>query len=432
MAGIRLQPPDSFDFKSPDEWPRWKRRFQQFRLASGLSGRDQERQVCTLLYSMGDEAEDILRSTNISADERKVYNTVLEKFDEFFKVRKNITFERARFNWRSQGDSEASEQFITDLYRLAEDCEYGDLKDQMIRDRIVVGIRDRALSEKLQMDPDLTLEKAKTQVRQREAVHEQEQILKQPVETSVAAVHHKTTYKGNPSHGRKPQYSKKPAAPTPTKCTRCGREAHKRQQCPARDATCHKCNKKGHFGSQCFSKIGKRVGDITSADQGGQDFVYLSTLGGHSSECLCIPISINGIVVDFKVDTGAEVTAITRATYNLISTPTLDNPSKSLRGPDRKPLSTLGMIEARLSHEDRHCRQPVYVIQDLEQNLLGSPAIRELKILIPPRKTSSPRIPRYSRALAPYKVTFTFTSRMMLHHLLSTHPAMCHCPCDKK
>ena len=165
MAGIRLQPPDSFDFKSPDEWPRWKRRFQQFRLASGLSGRDQERQVCTLLYSMGDEAEDILRSTNISADERKVYNTVLEKFDEFFKVRKNITFERARFNWRSQGDSEASEQFITDLYRLAEDCEYGDLKDQMIRDRIVVGIRDRALSEKLQMDPDLTLEKAKMQVR---------------------------------------------------------------------------------------------------------------------------------------------------------------------------------------------------------------------------------------------------------------------------
>ena len=104
-------------------------------------------------------------------------------------------------------------------------------------------------------------------------------------------------------------------------------------------------------------------------------------MGGHSSECLCISISINGIVVDFKVDTGAEVTAITRATYNLISTPTLDNPSISLRGPDRKPLSTLGMIEARLSHEDRHCRQPVYVIQDLEQNLLGLPAIRELKIL---------------------------------------------------
>ena len=430
MAGIRLQPPDSFDFKSPNEWLRWKRRFQQFRLASGLSGGDQERQVCTLLYSMGDEAEDILCSTNISADKRKVYNTVLEKFDKFFKVRKNITFERARFNRRSQGDSESSEQFITDLYRLAEDCEYGNLTDQMIRDRIVVGIRDRALSEKLQMDPDLTLEKAKMQVRQREAIHEQEQILKQPVETSVAAVHHKTTYKGNPSHGRKPQYSKKPAAPTPTKCTHCGREAHKRQQCPARDATCHKCNKKGHFGSQCFSKIGKRVGDITSADQGGQDFAYLSTLGGHSSECLCIPISINGIVVDFKVDTGAEVTAITGATYNLISTPTLDNPSKSLRGPDRKPLSTLGMIEARLSHEDRYCRQPVYVIQDLEQNLLGLPALRELEILSFLQEINIPQEDIISSYPKVFQGLGTLQGDFHIHLKNDATPFALHTPCN--
>ena len=43
----------------------------------------------------------------------------------------------------------------------------------MIRDGIVVGIRDWALSKRLQMDPELTLEKAKMQVRQREAIHKQ-------------------------------------------------------------------------------------------------------------------------------------------------------------------------------------------------------------------------------------------------------------------
>jgi hypothetical protein len=42
------------------------------------------------------------------------------------------------------------------------------------------------------MDPDLTLEKAKTQVRQSEAVHEQGQILKQPTEDkTLAAVRRK-------------------------------------------------------------------------------------------------------------------------------------------------------------------------------------------------------------------------------------------------
>ena len=41
----------------------------------------------------------------------------------------------------------------------------------MLRDRLVVGITDSSLSERMQLDPDLTLEKAKKLVQQREAVN---------------------------------------------------------------------------------------------------------------------------------------------------------------------------------------------------------------------------------------------------------------------
>ena len=74
---------------------------------------------------------------------------------------KNVIFERARFNCRNQLKGESAEQYITDLYRLAETFEYGDLTPQMIRDRLVVGILDLKLSERLQMEPKLTLERAK-------------------------------------------------------------------------------------------------------------------------------------------------------------------------------------------------------------------------------------------------------------------------------
>ena len=161
MASLRLDPPTSFLFSRPDEWPHWKRRFEQFRLASGLSAEGDTRQISTLLYCMGDEAEDTLISTNISEEHRKDYSRVIAAFDTFFKVRKNIIFERARFNSRSQREGKSVEQFITSLYNLAENCEYRELKGEMIRDRIVVGIRDRALSEQLQLDAELTLEKAK-------------------------------------------------------------------------------------------------------------------------------------------------------------------------------------------------------------------------------------------------------------------------------
>jgi len=57
-------------------------------------------------------------------------------------------------------DGETADSFITALYGLVEHCEYGALHDEMIRDHIVVGIRDVTLSEKLQMDSMLNLEKA--------------------------------------------------------------------------------------------------------------------------------------------------------------------------------------------------------------------------------------------------------------------------------
>ena len=142
MAEIRLQPPEPFNFRTPDDWPRWKRRFLQFREASGLNGSEETKQISTFLYCLGEEAEAVLSSTNATADDRKEFSRVLDKFDSFYKVRKNVIYERARFNRRNQQSGESAEQYIMALYDLAEHCNYGDMRDEMIRDRLVVGIRD--------------------------------------------------------------------------------------------------------------------------------------------------------------------------------------------------------------------------------------------------------------------------------------------------
>ena len=77
-----LQAPGPFQFNSPDEWPKWRRRFEQYRVASELAKEDNERQVIALLYCLGEEADDVLTSTNISSDSRKAFADVLKKFDE--------------------------------------------------------------------------------------------------------------------------------------------------------------------------------------------------------------------------------------------------------------------------------------------------------------------------------------------------------------
>ena len=99
MAQISLKALESF-IKNPDDWPRWKRRFKQFRIMSGLQAHNPVHQV-----SMhGQEAEAVLSSTNAMEDECKVYATIIEKFNAFFKAAKmSSSNERdsiEEINWR--------------------------------------------------------------------------------------------------------------------------------------------------------------------------------------------------------------------------------------------------------------------------------------------------------------------------------------------
>ena len=63
-------------------------------------------------------------------------------------------------------------------------CEFGELKSDMIWDHLVIGIRDSQLSERLQLEPELTLQRAEKLIRQ-QAVKEQKVILKQPANLAV-------------------------------------------------------------------------------------------------------------------------------------------------------------------------------------------------------------------------------------------------------
>ena len=83
---------------------------------------------------MGEEADGILYSFGLSNDDRKKYNTVLNKSEAHFVKRRNY-LRTKKFNMLRQEGQEEGEPvdlFITLLYRLAEYCNYRDLHDEMI------------------------------------------------------------------------------------------------------------------------------------------------------------------------------------------------------------------------------------------------------------------------------------------------------------
>ena len=84
MTSLRLQTPDALDLRSPDNLIKWIRRFEQCCVAPGLAGEDDDRQLSILLYCIGEEADAVLTSTNITAADRKKLKKVMTKFDESF------------------------------------------------------------------------------------------------------------------------------------------------------------------------------------------------------------------------------------------------------------------------------------------------------------------------------------------------------------
>lgn len=228
---LRFDPPKAFSFE-PKEWQLWKENFERYNIASGLAKLSDEEQINALIYVMGLKANNIFKSfTFVKEEDGEKFETVLQKFNAHFLPHKNVIHEQYRFFSRNQLRTETVEEYITQLYKLSETCEFEKMephtiRDEMIRDRIVVVIADSELSKKLQLQSHLTLNKTAEMVRTHDDVlHQHEE--QRPNEPKV-------------NHISKNQFAQQ------TFCGRCGGTSHTRNHCPAHDAECHSCHRKGH------------------------------------------------------------------------------------------------------------------------------------------------------------------------------------------
>ncbi|KAJ8944022.1 hypothetical protein NQ318_021737 [Aromia moschata] len=157
---------------------------------TGQDSKSDGEKINILMYIMGEESEDVtLQFTQQPST--------------------NIIFERFKFNSRVQNSGETIESFITSLHSLAEHCDYGMLKDQLIRDRIVVGMSDVKTSEKLQLRDKLTLTECITIAKQAElqAIQSKELLGRQTQINKISATRRFTgANKGFRKHSERNQY----------------------------------------------------------------------------------------------------------------------------------------------------------------------------------------------------------------------------------
>ena len=150
------------------------------------------------------------------------------------------------------------------------------------------------------------------------------------------------------------------------KCTRCGQSTHKGDKCPAKSAECHRCHRKGHYRSQCFSKT-------VAASTNSMESAFLGSVSTDNETSWTTTLRVTGKRIQFKLDTGAEVTAISENTYRTLGRIKLQQPSRSLLGPVGQSLTVLGQFTTKIAVRKRSARQTIFVVRGLKNDLLGFP-----------------------------------------------------------
>lgn len=256
-----VRPPSELDFSKPEQWKLWIKRFERYLSVSNLSGKSEREKIDVLCYVMGEKSEEILAQILPNMSIETTYEIVKGKFNEYFAPRRNVVFERYKFNSRIQQCGESADSFITALYTLAEACEFGNLKDDLIRDRIVIGIRDTRTSERLQLVSDLTVNKATEMARQAEIQSREGKMIREEFSHQAEVNRLSDRRKANPKF-RNVEGGSGP-------CGRCGLAKHTvPQKCPAANTKCRRCGKQGHWESVCRSKATNKVNRVEGCEPG--------------------------------------------------------------------------------------------------------------------------------------------------------------------
>ncbi|XP_055872154.1 uncharacterized protein LOC129923716 [Biomphalaria glabrata] len=327
----------------------------------------------TLLHVIGQEAVQVYNTFQWTDNEcneceiSKSFHTlhcILNKFEKYCLPRKNVTIERHVFFQRSQHEGESFDNFVTDIKLKAKTCEFDLLKDSLIKDRIVGGIRNENTRARLLREPDLDLNKAENICR---AAEETEWQLKLMNEESGVHVVNSATNRFKRTKGN-------------VSCSYCGKE-HRPRQCPAYGETCHKCHKKGHFSSVCRSKPVSIV-KSEGRDDSIEETFFIGSIGSHSlSNEWNSLITVENKQVTFTLDTGAQVNILPYRIFKQLKRKKLLETTSKLTTYSGERLKVVGKAHIKCTVKSKTAIIEFQIVETYSKPIMGLPGCQQMNLI---------------------------------------------------
>jgi hypothetical protein len=165
------------------EWRRFKGQWLNYVKAAKVNKEEKDCQAAIFLACIGTDAYHIFTTMEFEAeDDKHDPDKLLDAFERHCIGEINEVYERYVLHRRQQEPGETFDTFVGDLRRLVKSCDYGSMEDSIVRDRIVLGIRDDATRKKLLQTRGLDLAKAIDICRSAEATTRQLKAMTSPDE----------------------------------------------------------------------------------------------------------------------------------------------------------------------------------------------------------------------------------------------------------
>ena len=236
---MNLQQPKEMNFGDnlSHDWEKFKKAFEIYRDAMEIDKKGEPTQIGILLHCIGEKGREVYETLTFSEVEQNKYIPVIKKFGEEFSPKKNTTYERFKFNSSNQKLGQTIEGYISELKKLSSTCEFGVLNESLIVDRLICGVRDNALRERMLRQVSLNLDAAIVMAKSAELVASQVRDLTST--SKDTEIEHVDEISVN-------QIIKK--------CKFCG-GSHKygKSHCPSAENKCRKCGRIGHFEKLCYT-----------------------------------------------------------------------------------------------------------------------------------------------------------------------------------
>uniref|UniRef100_A0A8C5N1Q6 CCHC-type domain-containing protein n=1 Tax=Leptobrachium leishanense TaxID=445787 RepID=A0A8C5N1Q6_9ANUR len=301
---------------------------------------DAGKRKAVLLSGVGASTYSLLRSLLCPmTPAEKTYQELVVVLKAHYNPKPSEIVQRYKFNSRTRHTGEKVADYVAELKKLAQYCEYGPTLPQMLRDRLVCGVNDDRMQRRLLSEVDLTFEKALTMclamesadrnIKDLQGFSGDEESQSQRSHQGQSVVHNVGAVD---KRGWKTDYE----------CFRC-KGNHAPHECKFINELCHHCQKRGHIKRACKSKHvmqshktpfqglrGERKGkekagrshlvkeeDVSETEDAGDiNTIYSVSHKMPKVAPILQKLKVNGMNIEFEVDTGCGITIISKKQYS--------------------------------------------------------------------------------------------------------------------